>query len=363
MTDISVDNKNINVTQLKYDWALYLMQQGVIVNLSIVRWRGFASLSNEDLGLMSVSDQTAEFTKKYIKLGSHRLLPPDIINEFTHIENLGRKNLERYSFNTIWGRFVPSRAFSEWEDENKKISDLYFHAAVAFRNKYDEIVAQVKSDYRNIARDVWARLHPESKDQPLESFLEEFSSKMISKIPDVHKIVETFKYETQYSIILLPSIIAQNQAKADEIKRNNEIQEFNAKMDRDVKRRISEEYLRRKTELLDGFLQSTVLNLRTYISDFCDEILKSLSQRNRNRDLSMIYFKNIRNMIRKVRLLNFMDDKEIEKILIDLETEISKIKGERNKESIENKLRELLNVSKKELVVKNFNPALGYLEI
>jgi hypothetical protein len=360
---IVIDGKEIPVEQLRTDWALALMQRGVIVKIYISRWRASARISPEDLGLKFVDNASFDFAKKYISLGCQKLLPPEILNEINEIERKARITLNNFSFGTVWGRFVPSRVFTDWEKQNKIISDDFYAMALNLTTQYDQIVARVKEDYKNMARDVWARLYPESKDKPSESFVEEFSYKVISKIPLIQEITSGFKYQVTYSLILLPSILQENQLKADNIKRENEMQDFNTSIEKETKRRVAEEYIRKKSELIDGFLKSTVSSMREYVSELCDEVLKSLGRYSATDDVRKYHIKKLKRMINKVRILNFYDDKEIDKLIVELDSELNQFKGKRNNQNVSDKLRQIIDVAKKEFMPTNFNPAVGYLEI
>ena len=71
----------------------------------------------------------------------------------------------------------------------------------------------------------------------------------------------------------------------------------------------------------------------------------------------------IRNIVKKVKLLNFHDDTEISQMLIDLEIEVDKFKGERDKGIIVDKLQKISDLSKEEFLPANFNPIISDLEV
>jgi hypothetical protein len=77
----------------------------------------------------------------------------------------------------------------------------------------------------------------------------------------------------------------------------------------------------------------------------------------------MSHVKKINKMIAQVRNLNFHDDKEIDKILNDLEAEVSKYKGERDKVVIQTKLRELVDLAKEEYMPEGINPIVDIMDI
>jgi len=359
---ININGQEIPIEQFRNDWALVLMSQGVIAKLSLSRWRATARLTPDLLGLKFTEDNGFEFMNRYIDLGKQRLLPPEILENVTTLENKARSTLSTYSFSTIWGNFIPFTAFDEWEKLNNSIRNDYMAQALLIGSKYKEIVSIVKEEYKSMAKDVWHRLYPDDKSGATPSFIDNFVAKVVEKIPPQEEIVSSFKYDTTYFIIPMPSFVQENIARAEKIRLQSEVERFNSELEKKTKQRISEEYIKRKKELIDGFLESTVFSMRKYVSELCDDVLKSIGQQKSN----SIKSKNINRlkfMIKRVRIINFYDDKEVSRLLNDLEIEIDKVKGETEKDIVVEKLREIVEVGKKEFVPKNFNPSISVLEV
>lgn len=359
---IDVNNRKIDVEQIRDDWALCLMSQGIIVRLSMGRWRAHTKLTPETLGLKFAGEDGFDFSKKYLELGRQKLLPPEVLAEIGVLERRARENLDRYSFYTVWGSFVPFTAFDEWEKKNKVIQDDFLRWAVVLGNRYDEIILSVKQEYKKMAKDVWIRLYPDDKGGATESFIENFVDKVISKVPTRENIVSRFKYSATYFVIPMPSFVADNIARAEQIKRQEEMAQFDSDLEKQTKQRISEEYLKRKKELIDGFLESTVLNMRKYVAELCDVVLLSIHKKGK-RKITCQHINKLKNMVKKVKLLNFYNDKEIGDLIKNLDCEIDKIKGEVNQDIVVDKLREIVEVSKKEYTPKNFNPSISILDV
>lgn len=358
----NINGKEVDIQQFKNNWALALMSQGIIVKLSISRWRATAPLRSDELGLKFNDNEGVDFMKKYVVLGYEQLLPPQIRSELNIIDFRARNTLKEYSFDTVWGRFVPYSAFDAWERENNIIRNDFFEAAKAIGLKYDEIIQTVKDEYRKMAKDVWTRLY-HNQGNPTESFIEDYISKVISKIPSRTDMVASFKYDVTYFIIPMPSMIEDNISRAREIQMARENKELENTIQNNTKRRISEEYFKRKQELIDSFLEATVTSLRTHISELCEGVLMTIKQDATRNDINKIQLNKIKRMIDKVKLLNFHDDNEVSKILEDLSTEVNKFKGERDKDIIVEKLQQIVEMGKKEFIPKNFNPTIGFLEV
>ena len=347
---------DIQTEQLKSDWVIALMAEGVIVDLSITGWKGYSSLKPEDLGLRFVDTESSDFMRRYVRLGNYRLLPPEVLRELEAIRRMAFTHLYDHSFKTVWGSFVPHTAFSTWQALNTQSRSRYLEAALAIATRYDQIVLTVKEEYRNLARDVWARLYPNDKGGPTSSYEEDYVTKIIKKIPPKEDILSSFRYEMMYYSIPLPSFMERNMANAQRIREESNLAS-------ETRRRIAEEFVERKTVLIDGFLESTVGEMRHYISELCENVLRAIGKQNIKGGVTNKYINKIKGMVAKVGSLNFYNDEEIATLLNDLDTEVNKFKGERNDDVIVDKLRKIADTAAKEFVPKKFNPTIDYLEV
>ena len=360
---VKINDKEVNVEQVRNDWALALMSKGLIVRLTIGRWGGKTRLNYEDLGLKFSDTEAVNFAHEYINLGSLKLFPPEISTELLRIERAARENLFRYSYDTLWGRFIPVTAFDAWKEQDDIFRNDYMMAAQAIGVRHDEIVAAVKSEYRKMAKDVWARLYPEDKAGAPQSFIENFVGNVVAKIPSREDIAASFKYDLMYLVIPMPSLIEENLARAQDIKRESEEKNFNSILEQQTRTILSQEYIRRKKELIDGFLEKTVVSMRHHIAELCTNILTSINRKSRVEKVTVKEINKLRTMISDIGLLNFHNDAEVNKLLKELNEEVEKFKGERNDDIVVTKLQEIVDVSSREFVLDNFNPMIDYLEI
>lgn len=361
MTTVKIGGKDVSIQEFRNDWALALMSRGIIVDLHLKRWRATAKINAADLGLQFSDEETQVFMSKYISLGTEKLLPPQISKEISIIEKNARQNLEENSFDTVWGRFVPYNAFEAWSVKNDRIKAEFNEYVIGFCNKYDEIVHIISTEYRKMARDVWRRIQPDGGEPP-ESYLTEFADNVVAKIPPKMDMPHLFSYDVVFFTIPLPSIIQSNIASAKEIELLTAKKEFEANLERRTKQKIAEEYVARKTDLIDGFLNATVTSMRKYVEELCQEVLDAMG-RSKAQDLSLRQQEKIVSMIDKVKMLNFYDDAEIEKLLNELRFETMKVKGERDKDTIVSKLKKIVTIASEEFMPENFNPAVDYLEL
>lgn len=358
---VKVGNLAVDADQLRMDWALTLMMQGIIVRLSISRWQGTARLKPEDLGLKIHSKDSEKFLHSYLTLGRQRLFPPDILASISASERTARRNLEEHSFNTVWGAFVPYTAFEEWYSENERCKEEFMAIAEDIGLRYDSIVLSVMAQYREWAKDVWKRMYPEDGGEPPPSFTQDFASRMASKIPLAQDIVASFSYDTTYSIIPMPAFVESNVSKAKKIARDAQMEEFNSRLERKTREKIANDYSQRKQELLDGFLDATVKTMRAYIAEICGSVVKSFDGDSDKTDLTKRQRDRITKMIKKVSSLNFYKDDGIAELMSDVRKEMVKFKGERNDGIIIAKLNRIYELAEADLKVEEFHPVVDYL--
>ena len=89
---------------------LQLMREGIVIQLHIRRWRARAKLTFADLGLPVKDKRERAAFADLLNLGEKRLLPARYIKALDSIDSGARKCLDRYSYATFWGRFVPCTA-------------------------------------------------------------------------------------------------------------------------------------------------------------------------------------------------------------------------------------------------------------
>lgn len=344
------------------DWALALMRNGIIVTLKISRWRGTTRLTPDVLGIKFSDGEAFDIAKRYLSLGHQKLLPPSVGREFEAIEKRSRDLLSTYSFNTVWGKFVPITAFKIWESQNEALKKEYMDLAKQFGDKFNSIIATVKSDYKFLAKDVWERLYPNGGD-PTDSFIESFSNNIVDKIPDLIKIMSDFKYESVYSVIPMPSFVEKDISEARDIERERELKDHNANLQKQTEEIISSMYVERRKEIIDDFLNSTVREMRNNIAELCDEVLISLGKEKYKNRVSDSQIKKIKRMIKRVRILNFYNDEDINRRFNELEFEVDKRQCDMNRDVVTDKLEEIVSVAKKEFKVDGFVSTVDYLEV
>ena len=88
----------------------------------------------------------------------------------------------------------------------------------------------------------------------------------MAKIPPRLELVASFRYEATYLIIPMPAMLEENLFQAQQIRQTQELSALDTNLEKETRRKIAEDYLKRKQELIDGFLQATVRDMRQYVA-------------------------------------------------------------------------------------------------
>ncbi len=351
----TIDKKIMNE-----DWALKLMEDGVIVKCSISRWYGEISLSAEDLGLKFHGPESITFMKKYIKLGSEKIMPPEINAKFSKITSKIQKNLSIHCFNTMWGRFLPFSSFELWKEKHEKFKKEYLDLASNVVHEYDNIIAHIRSEYKTMAKDVWLRMNPNHPVAP-ENFIAEFVTKICTKVPSQLDLLGKYDCRETFYQIPLPYFIEKSRLIEKELRIEQDLKDYQYELKRHAEKVICQEYINRKKEMIDSFLNSTIVNLRNMIADLCEKIIVSI-QRKDNKILSGDN-NNIHKMIDKIAMLNFYHDEEIENLIAELRLEMLQSKFNQNATLIVSKLKTLSNIVQQDLQLEHLSLPTDYMEI
>lgn len=357
---MKIEGKDIDVQSLTDKWALSLMQKGVVVKLSIGLWTGQVQLKPETMGVHFSSEKARQAVKKYINFGSQRIIPPEFHNEINALAKRARKCLNSYSFDTLWGRFMPYTAFPEWHEQNETFRKDYEEATRALVARYDEIKDMLCKEYRDIAEDGWKRLYPNSG-KPPESFVTNFLDGILSHLPSPTQLPFKYNYETTYYSIPLPTFVENNLNKAADIRRERERKDHEATLEAQSREIIAQDYRERKRELIDNFLTSTVESIRHYIKTMCEEILLNIQDSRGN--ITKRHAHKIQKLVKEVRLLNFYDDEETTKMINLLNRETYKHHSKVDQKAVINSLQTLQKNVVDEFIPDSFNPTLNMMEI
>lgn len=339
--DVNIDK----FEEINNDWAIPLMEKGVIVKLTINLCKTQAKLDYHELGISFDDTDYADFVKKYVVLGSEKLLPPETISSLQKIMSEAREILAVHSFKTIWGNFVPYTSFMTWYELNEQKKEEFNILSLQIIDKYDEMIEELRRQYYLMAREAWKRNY-DSESEPNADFSDTFVNNIIAKVPTRESMFNTFKYSTCLLSIPLPSFVEDDLQKTKDLIREGEIKDVEQHAIIMAKQKIAEEYKNKKVELVESFLDSTVRHFRHHIKEMINETYQVLSKKT-DKDIAYKKIEKLRKTINKIELLNFFNDEEVNNILVELNLQLNKY-NERDTIAIVDGLKKLVDLDKDE---------------
>jgi len=342
-----------SIETYKHNWAQALMEKGVVVNLHIGRWRAQSKLTPKDLGFDESDPELISFFKRYFNLGNKLLITLEMKRRMDTIESRGRCLLKRYSFDTVFGFFVPYTSFEYWNKESKNIEQEYLACRDEFVNTFETIINDAVKEYDKAAQQLWDRI-PALQNSPKDSFVTAFIERLRNKIPSIDEIKNSFYYYCTFSNIPLPSFIADDVRKA-------RIKSICANADEETVKKIAnmcdsvaEEYVKKKSEIIDQFLDSTVKSLRVQIASLCDDVILSIEK---HKKLAKNKIKHIQKTIKHLEMLNFFNDTEINENLQSVNKLLDGIEETENKDILADVKSSFKNVAiqSRKTMVGNFS--------
>lgn len=378
---IGVDPDQIKDTDPRW---VQLMKEGVLVQLHIGRWRAKTRLTWADLGI-EVGEKEDEQLQEILNLGYKRLLPAKVLKELDAIESAARKWLEKKSFRTHWGFFVPVTAYEEWKEENETHITRYFEARDDLVRDYDEIIKQVVRGYRMAAAEAYNRLRLLSPDQISKfksqaEFVDTFVNNVTAHIESAIVIRESFYFNVELKYIPLPSLLAEDQAEAERIAGEAETNRLKveaeqgliraeasareAKIDvevrmarsaaehkdalmREMHQDVVKQARRQKEQLIDSFLQDVVVQLRDMVWKASTDVLGAITKHDRLPPRSVVQLKHL---IDQVQSLNFYGDTEINTMIDGIRPYLDKSAEARDLEQIAGNLQNIATVVRASLI-------------
>lgn len=304
------------------NWAVPLMQQGVIVKLEIGRWRAEKKIDFKEI-LFDIKIENSKFFNEYFELGKKHLFPMKINRFLNGIETKARKCLKDFSLKTVWGRFLPHTSFQSWQEENEKIKKEYFEAAKKVFDDYAEIKKEVLEEYSKYFDRFYAVYEDKmkSKSLTLESFKKQMMASIEKSILSSDEFYSSFYYDAFYFYIPIPSIIEKEKLETEKIKAEIEVVETEKKM----RESLMKEYVEKKSKYIDQFVLATAGQIRETILETVKQIRDGI-ENNFNGRITPGIKNKILDMIGTMKFLDFYDDYEIRNVMDKLKIDLEKPK-------------------------------------
>lgn len=210
-------DENIRESLVSTQWGEYL-RQGVVVKVHVRRWRGTLTLTEADLGLPATTTLNPE-TADLINLGQKKLAPPTVLRAADAIEKQIRAAITDWSYPTPFGAFQPAEQYIETKALITALTGRLYAIRDSLVANYDIITEDMREMYRPVAEAAYEQLaRGEDADTlPMkDAFVEDFCNRVVSHIPQASEIFESFKVTLDVSYVPLPSLLAEDIAKANE---------------------------------------------------------------------------------------------------------------------------------------------------
>ncbi len=297
-TDIQVTFENI---------ALELMQEGVVVDLDIHRWTGFKRLEGRDLGLESHAKNKA------FRLGDKLLMPPILHKMANSLVTQMRANLERYSYRTFWGRFVPAGAYAEWKARQDELQVQFEAIGETLATNLEAIKAgskgwgELRRLYTDQARVAWCRANRlAATDYNLDEvpgwFVEEYVGRIFAAMPEAEELRRSFDVVVKINFIPLPSMLLEDDLRSQRLREKSQ-------MERDLEQYAQEQ----KRGRVDEFMSEIVATAYGYVYDVSSQVLSTMG-RNQGRLLEPS-LRQLQSLLSWGSSMNILEDAEFTAML------------------------------------------------
>ena len=359
---LGLDATTIRVEEV----ASQLMQEGVIVDVSLSRWRARASLDLDDLGLPPLAEDEAESIRSIFRLGEKRLLPEHYFKRLAACEKVLYRTLERYSFPSPWGRFVPATAFPAWKQAHAQAEAEYLTLRDEIVADHPRILGLLREQYTVAARRAYRVIHQMAGvldaerlgDQ--EAFVSATWARIRASVPPAAEIGASFTMDVAYTLIPLPTVLAKGDAITasvaglrSRVSIASEAEAQRRRLIEDMNREVVAQARAKKEALIDGFLTGLVGQLRGLIYQVATDTLRAVEGKPalHNRSLA-----SVKELIGKVERLNFFGDAEATAMMAQVQGLLDQAPTDRSPEAISRVLRAVSTVARSSLIAIGEEP-------
>ena len=332
-----------------------LLRQGVIGEVHCGRWRATASLVAADFGIKL----NKETEKTLLTLGKKLLMPAGMVSAANAIESRARRLVDpkqnKAVFATPMGTFIPITA---WADIKQRFDDClldYNNIRDQWCDNLEVVREEMAEAYAKAAAEAWQRMQRENPDLTTteEEYIDTFVSRVMAHIPDAEHIRASFKLQLSVHWVPLPSLLAAELARTQNIELQTELgnEELRNKLDlarrtADVERsRLNrEEWANRTaaeararelaelnrlvvaqtkaevTAMANDFVATVATQMNSLIAETMTNILEALTKRKKLNNRTATQLKT---MVRTLKQANFVDDKDINSVIARVEEVIA----------------------------------------
>ena len=322
-----------------------LMQEGVIINLHIRRWRAETQLKQTDLGI-NLDKKSADLL---MRLGSKALMPSEYIQEAKSIDSGARSWLASKTIKTHYGQFCPVTAYQDIREGLGNFTDRYNTLRGKIYNDYDEWVTRIIRKYQGLFASAYDQLETlgSAPRMSRSSWIAQMVSAIEKLIPDRQTIYDSMAFEVELSYIPLPSLLAQDEVEARRIRTDGVMDEQRRSLMEQMNQDVVASARQQKEGLVNDFMQNVVTTLRNMVFDTCDDVLTSIKKNGKIQPRSAL---QIKNLVTQIENLNFYDDQQVTRMVETIKAQLTAYNGtEKSLDSIKSKLTDIAIIARGEL--------------
>lgn len=320
--------------------ARVLSGQGLLVTLSIGRWRARKTLGYDDLGILTPEDEaTRKALDACLQLGRKRLLPRDCDKQLNAVEATARANLQAHALKTPWGAFVPYTAYLAWKRNNEAYQARFLELRDALLRDRDALIEEILRDYERAAAHAYATLiavHPDMRTPypTRQTYVDQFCERIRSLIPARDAIRDSFTYTVK-----LDQITFAGQVDIPEAADSSALRAMRQDLDRELRQRAASE--------LESFLKATMSQVRTIVYEVSSSVLASIQRKGHVTHTSAV---RLSELVEQVQQLNFTNDQEIAAMLAQIQQWLGTPTKTRDVETIADRLSDIATLCRAELI-------------
>jgi len=277
-----------------------IFTHGNLIDVNVGIWTAERQLQSEDLGLKDTDVSEA------FNLGSKKLVPPEKVAEFRHLDYKIRNTLQRYSFAFAFGqaRFVPKTVFADFVAEADAVIKEFDNLADAFEKAYPQYKLDMRKFYVEAANSAYDRARQLCGfSQDRDEFINAFLERVDKFYPPVEKIRQKFHMEYVVFQVALPDLTrASYEDIAEENEKVNLLQEAYRKS---IYRKVHE------------FVDKIVSEQRTRVNEVTKHVAEALKT---GRKISESTLNMVRKMIEEFRKMNVVEDRILDDKLLEFRT-------------------------------------------
>jgi hypothetical protein len=279
-----------------------LLQEGVICQLTIGRWRATERLKSDDIGLAGIDDN---FVKSFFQLGRKTLIPPEVQRAMDTVEVRSRYAFRRHAFDTPFGFFVPAQAFLKLDEEMKKFRKEWMDLRDQLVRHMKDHEQAVRQSYRLWAEQVYEHIKQKSGPKTAAGYARVLANRISDALPSRQQIHESFIFEFQVFAVPMPTVLRQDL-------KEKLLSDEKSKAIKEMNQRIGEKYRADNERLVGGFLRSVNNQLRSIVNDAVENVLAK-SKNGKHIGGRSIF--QLKKAIEQFELLNFAGEQDISKEL------------------------------------------------